>query len=416
MMRKIALMRLRNKNANAGCWDTGRHSSPIPQPLPSREGELESGGITRTGCINQSRYSPSLEGRGWGIGDECRREQQPRSPLTHLNRFLITLTLFLLTIAGWAAETWQLTILHTNDLHGMMQPYNYPGQLLNVLPRKDTGGLARRATLVAQLRKEAKNPVVVIDGGDLFTRGPWHTKFYGEPEIEALNLIGYDMFCVGNNEFKAKAGVESQPILLGLMRRSRFPWLAANLTVGDTGVPVEGMHPYIVRTYGTVRVGFLGLTAPRSAEYAQVKGWAISDPIAAAKKWVPLARQECDILIAVTHIGVDLDKQLAAAVPGIDAIIGGDSHTYIRKPIMIKNPAGVQVPIVQAGEQGVAVGELDLTFEHTDAWRLTAADGKLIFLDKSYPEDPAVKALLDRYLTPAKVGLLPELVPLPWAA
>ena len=59
--------------------------------------------------------------------------------------------------------------------------------------------------------------------------------------------MGYDMLCVGNNEFKATGDVDSQQIMLGLMRQSHFPWLAANLTVGETGVPVEGIHPYIVR-------------------------------------------------------------------------------------------------------------------------------------------------------------------------
>ncbi len=324
------------------------------------------------------------------------------------SRLAVLLALVLLVITAWS-EQWQCTILHTNDLHGMMRAYDYPGAFLSQSARKNVGGLARRATAIAQIRKAAGHSVIVLDAGDVFTRGPWHTQYYGEPEIEALNLMAYDLLCVGNNEFKATHDVDAQEKMLALMRRSSFPWVAANLTVGDTGKPVEGIRPYVVKQYGAVRVGFLGLTAPRAAEYAQTKGWTITDPIAVAKEWTPRVRKECDILIALTHIGYSLDLRLAAEVPGIDAIVGGDSHTFLRTPTLVNNPAGVPVPIVQAGEQGIMLGQLVLTFEHNDAWRLTKAEGSLILLDHTFPDDPAVKALLDRYLTPVKVNALPAL-------
>jgi len=280
----------------------------------------------------------------------------------------------------------------------------------------NVGGLARRATLIADLRKRIDHPLALIDTGDIFTRGPWHQQFFGVPEIAVYNQIGYDMLCVGNNEFKATLGVDSQQIMLGLMRQSKFPWIAANLTVGDTGIPVEGIHPYIVRRYGAMRVGFLGLTAPRSKDYPQTKGWTIGDPIEAARRWVPIARKDCDVLIAVTHLGTDLDKQLAAQVEGIDAIVGGDSHTFLPTPLLINNPRGVQVPIVQDGAYGVCLGRLDLTFIKTDGWHLNKAVGELIPVTAKVKEDPIIKDLLKQWITPAapaKVGLCPSLS---WAA
>lgn len=322
-----------------------------------------------------------------------------------MRKITVYLFFILLTMTCWAGDTWQFTILHTNDLHGWMMPFDY--QTTNALfiknefvdaryTQANVGGLARRATLLAGLRKTIDHPLAVIDSGDIFTRGPWHTQFFGVPEIAVYNQLGYDMFCVGNNEFKATGDVASQQIMLGLMRQSTFPWLAANLTVGETGVPVEGIHPFIVRRYGNIRVGFLGLTAPRSKDYPQVKGWTISDPIAAAKQWVPIARKECDILIAVTHIGVDIDTTLALKVAGIDAIIGGDSHTFIPTPILVHNPQGVQVPIVQAGAYGVCLGRLDLTFEKTDGWHLVKSTGELIPVDAKVQEDPLIKQLLEQ--------------------
>lgn len=318
--------------------------------------------------------------------------------MKNIRRLLILAILIFSTAFSWAADSFRLTLLHTNDLHGMMLPFDYTYN--PTYANKDTGGLARRAVLIKQIRESTKDRIVVIDCGDLFTRGPWHKKFFGTPEIEALNLMDYDMLCVGNNEFKATSMTDSQDIMLGLMRRSDFPWLAANLTVGDTGVPVEGIHPFIVRDFGSIRVGFLGLTAPRSKDYAQTEGWTISDPIEAASKWVPIARKECDILIAVTHIGASIDEDLASKVPGIDAVIGGDSHTFIPEARMITGPSGKKVPVVQAGEQGVVLGRLDLTLDNEGGWHVIDVKSCLIPVDLSIPEDSAMKKLLERWIAP----------------
>lgn len=319
-----------------------------------------------------------------------------------MRRLIPSLALLVAVGLAWAAQTFNLTVLHTNDLHGMLLPHNYKSEAYPAESEASVGGLARRAFLINQIRASAKNPVIYVDLGDVFTRGPWHLLYFGEPEIEALNLMGCEAMAVGNNEFKANLTAASQEVFLKLSRLSRFPWLAANLTQGDTGVPVEGVRPFVVRRIGGVKVGLLGLTAPRAAEYPQTKGWTISDPIEAARKWVPRARRECDVLIALTHIGYDLDQELAAKVPGIDAIVGGDSHTLLKKPTWVKAPDGRNVPIVQAGEHGVWLGRLDLSFEkRADGWRLASAEGKVIKLDRTVKEDPAMLQLLDRWLKPA---------------
>ncbi len=336
-----------------------------------------------------------------------------------LRRLCLVVLLAAVAAPGWAEGTFRLTVLHSNDLHGMMEAHEYRREDSPFAGEaRRLGGLARRAAALRQVREAAGNtPVVVVEAGDLFTRGPWHGRWFGEPEIEALNVMGYDMLCVGNNEFKAVGyDTASKEKMLSLMRRSRFAWLAANVTWGGCpsaevgeAPPIEGIHPFVVRMFDGVRVGFLGLTAPRAADYPHLEGWRIGDPVEAAKRWVPIARTECDILIAVTHLGVNGDRRLAAEVAGIDAIVGGDSHTFLSQPVMVANPAGERVPIVQAGESGVVLGRLDLTFERGAAWRLTEAKGELIPIDDSFPEDRAVRALLDRYLRPER----PEFVPAP---
>lgn len=331
-------------------------------------------------------------------------------------RMSFVLLLVVLAAPAWAGETWKLTILHTNDRHGQMEmgPYQWGESPFSEGPR-ELGGMARMATAVARIRERTDNALALVDAGDVFTRGPWHEKWYGEPEIEAMNAMGYDMLCVGNNEFKAIwADPVSKEMMLRLMRRSRFPWLSANLTLGDGAPPgcdslafVEGIHPFVVRLLGEVRVGFLGLTTSESAEYPHLEGWTVGDPMEAARKWVAKARKECDILIAVTHLGARGDMALAGEVEGIDAIVGGHSHTFVSEPFLVPNPQGVEVPIAQAGENGVVLGRLDLVFhkQGEDGWRVAEAKVELIPIDRSFPECPTVTRVLSRYLTEVEDAL-----------
>jgi 2',3'-cyclic-nucleotide 2'-phosphodiesterase (5'-nucleotidase family) len=162
-----------------------------------------------------------------------------------------------------------------------------------------------------------------------------------------------------------------------------------------------------------VRIAFLGLTAQRSSTYPQTKGLVFTDPVAAAKIWVPRARAQADIVIAVTHVGVIDDERLARETRGIDAIVGGDSHTYLYRPVEQKNLDGVPVPIVQDGEFGVRLGRFDLTFERDaqSGWRLARFSDELIAVDGAVRADPAVAALVERYAHPLDipVGVAPEL-------
>jgi 2',3'-cyclic-nucleotide 2'-phosphodiesterase (5'-nucleotidase family) len=338
--------------------------------------------------------------------------------MTRRLRFTAVSLLLLLALAlpAWASESWRLTILHTNDLHGRLLAFDYgEGEDAPAWPKGNLGGLARRATAVADLRDEIDHALVLIDTGDVFTRGPWHEKWYGEPEIEAMNLMGYDLLVVGNNELKPIwDDPRSQGMMLSLMRRSRFPWLAANLVLDDDaatgGSPnyVEGIHPFVVRTFGEVRVGFLGLTTPASAEYPHLTDWTVTDHTECARRWVPRARQECDVLIVVSHLGHRTKQALAAAVPGIDAIVGGHSHSILREPTWVESPDGRRVPIAQAGELGVLLGRFDLVFERADGgntWTLTEATVELIPLDEEVGEDPVMAAFLNQYVEPQPVAV-----------
>jgi len=339
--------------------------------------------------------------RGWSRRGVARRALLARLALAALLPLAAS-------VAG-VPRSLHLTVLHTNDLHGHLLPFDQENPALWRGEARGVGGAARRATLIRRLRASARNPVVVIDAGDVFTRGPLAIRYRGLADIEALNATGYDLACIGNNEFKARDAIEqndasgAQSDLLQVVKRSRFPWLCANVT-DERGALLEGVQPYVVREFDGVRVGFLGLTAPRSAGYPQTRGLRFAGPVESARTWVPRARAFCDVLIAVTHIGVELDRALAASVPGIDAIVGGDSHTILTAPLVVTSPDGRTVPIVQAGEFGAALGRLDLHFERgADGWRLASHRGELLPVTARLPADRAVERALAPYLRPTLV-------------
>lgn len=309
------------------------------------------------------------------------------------------------------AATQSLTILHDNDIHGHLRSFCYVEVAKGPDEHCEIGGAARRATLVKRLRAEAKAPVLLVDSGDTSTRGPLLTQYEGQDEIAAMNAIGYELAAVGNNEFKLKDAEDAhdaagaQAALTKLIAASRFPWICANATEAD-GSPMPGVKPFIVKRIGNLRVAFLGLTTGRSAAYPQTKGLKIIDPVEAAKVWIPKARAEADVLIAVTHDGVADDQRLVHQTTGIDAVVGGDSHTYLYQPLVWKNAAGQDVPIVQDGEFGVRLGKFDLTFEGDAAhgWRLARYADELLPVNGALTPDPQVAALVEHWARALDVG------------
>jgi len=330
---------------------------------------------------------------------------QPRRPIAAL-ACLLSVGAFAAPQAARAA-TQDLVILHDNDIHGHLRAFCYVEVAKGPEEHCDVGGAAKRATLISALKAQAGAPVLVIDSGDTTTRGPLATQFEGVDEVEAMNAIGYDMAAVGNNEFKlkdaadAKDAAGAQAALERLVRLAHFPWLCANAT-DASGAPIPGVKPFVVRKIGGLRIAFLGLTTGRSKTYPQVKGWTISDPVEAAKIWIPLARAEADVVIAVTHIGTLDDRRLVSQTRGIDAVVGGDSHTFLYKPMEVKNLDGMVVPIVQDGEFGVDLGEFKLTFEGDAAsgWKLTRYADRLVPVDGAIKPDPKITARVERYAHP----------------
>lgn len=293
-----------------------------------------------------------------------------------------------------SSPTAELTLLYTNDVHGHLLPFDYDDLGTQLT---DVGGAARRATLIRRLKSEAGNAVLVMDAGDVFQRGPLG-DLKGVPDIAVMNAVPYDVMTLGNNEFKSGPGPESLDVLKQRLGEATFAVVSAN--VFDIGAGKRLAQPYKIFELGGVKVAVLGLLTTRDSKAPQYTGVRVDDPIATAKLMVPELRKQADYVVALTHLGVTGDLILASTVPGIDVIIGGDTHTWLFQPLLVQGPTNRTI-ICQDGEWGRTVGELDLTLNQTASGYSTSAyAGKLVEVDCSIQPASDIQAIIDKYASP----------------
>jgi 5'-nucleotidase / UDP-sugar diphosphatase len=250
----------------------------------------------------------------------------------------------------------QLLLLHTNDLHG----HFLPGQAKWLDGQPEIGGMLELDAWVRGLEAEhSPEDVLLLDGGDLLSGTPLTDILVrgarGGAMLEFMELVGYDAWVVGNHEFDK--GYDN---IATLVAESSIPVVSANLDAPDgSGPAIPGLRDSVVRLVNGLKVGIIGATTEGLGHLASPETMAHIDlrPVvesvaAEAARLSP----EVDLLVALTHIGLDADRALAQAVPELDLIVGGHSHTRLEDAVM----EGETV-IVQAGDYGKAFGMLRLT-------------------------------------------------------
>jgi 2',3'-cyclic-nucleotide 2'-phosphodiesterase (5'-nucleotidase family) len=332
---------------------------------------------------------------------------QPRLAIRAAFIGLLLLSIQAAALHADTPRTIQFTILHTNDTHGHILPYSYPetfepgSPLSRLKSRRNIGGAARRATLVKQIRKEPGRQVMLIDAGDWMDGTPFSTEYKGDADIAVKNAIGYDLACFGNHEFS-----NLLPQVRKMVSDAKFPILCANALVKETGQPLT--TPYLIREVEGAKIAFFGLITESTRTYPGARNdLTIADAIATARKLVPELRRQADFVVAVTHIGVEEDRQLATAVDGIDVIVGGHSHTMLPQPLFLANvpvsPDSVNgTIIVQNFQWAGTLGRLNLTLRRSDEgrWTISRYDGRLLPILSRIPEDPEVSSVIKRYWEP----------------
>lgn len=257
----------------------------------------------------------------------------------------------------------ELTILHTSDIHG----YGVPRPVVLPGPDDDSGSLFSLATVVERLRSEVwrRNPsrartfvrqgrddgILLLDAGDPVSGTYDDAVSKGGYMVELMNspLLDYDAGTVGNH------GVDygDAPFLANLAAR-RFPTVLANATVDATGGPVPGTVPFVVLTEGGIRVGITGVTHPFAC---RIGGATLGDPAEALRRVVPGLRAQCDVVILLSHLGLEVEDGMAAALAklrsegaGVDLVIDGHSHGNLTWRL------ADGTPVVQAGYYALRAG------------------------------------------------------------
>lgn len=256
----------------------------------------------------------------------------------------------------------RLTILHTNDVHSRLDPFPMDGSR-----NAGKGGVARRATLLEQIRQQEKN-VLLFDAGDIFQGTPYFNLYKGEPEILAMNQLGYDAATIGNHDFDG--GLANMVTQFG---KARFPMLIANYDFKNTDLNGHTV-PNQVFVKDGIRVGVFGLGIRPEGLIPKVayRETVYLDPIETATEQVRHLREQkkCDYVVCLSHLGYKYesptlisDTVLAGKTRGIDLIIGGHTHTFLEAPVAVNNLDGAPVWVNQVGFAGINLGRIDLTFE-----------------------------------------------------
>ena len=286
----------------------------------------------------------------------------------------IAALLLALSTMGFAKEV-NVKILGTSDVHGRVVPWSYASDT-----EDKSGSYAQLSTLINQRRKENKNVILVEVGDaiqdnsiDLFALTLEDAKNHPIPKV--LNYMKYDVFVPGNHEFNF-----GMPVLNEILNDIKAKKLAANLYHKDGK---RYLQPTTIIQKDGVKIGIIGLTTPMSAKFEEdtgnLKDYKYVSIIEETKKQVKnLKAKKVDAIVAVAHMGIENEnnipetglRDLANAVPEIDAIVAGHMHQDVKSETING------VLITEPHRYGTVLSEIDLKFDVNDKTKKVKLLGK----------------------------------------
>lgn len=286
-----------------------------------------------------------------------------------------------------------ITILHTNDIHGALE-----GETVGSGgPPVTRGGLANLVGYIHQARAARDGRVLVLDAGDAWSGTFISNISRGKAVVQAMNAAGYDAMALGNHDFDW-----GQETVRERAREATFPFLGANIQEASTGQLFAPVKAYLVKRVGNVRVGVLGLTNPGTPAITKpenVRGLRFLSAMETVARYLPQLRQEADLIVVLSHMGVADDERLARSAPGIDVIVGGHSHTQLHEPLRFG-----QTIYVQAGSSARFVGQLELVVDREGRIVSYTREGELVeMVSTRTTPDRQVASMVAAYAQQAKV-------------
>ena len=282
------------------------------------------------------------------------------------------------------SEPLSITILHVGDTHSYVMPHDVMLKLNGRQTLVSLGGFGLLASAVEDLRQKEKN-VVLLHSGDATEGTIWMPKFEGLADFAAINALNFDAIVLGNHEFAI--GTQLSKTMLDTLK---LPVLAANMDLTQEPAMAAGVKPYVILQEGGQKIGVIGLITPDTPGIARpgntVRFLAPED---ITRKYIAeLNGMGINKIVILSHLGYEPDLKLAAAVPGIDIIVGGHSHTFMGGPEFVElglnpvtpyptavtGPDGNKVLIVHAWESNQLLGQVKLDFD--DRGRISSYRGQ----------------------------------------
>jgi 5'-nucleotidase len=268
---------------------------------------------------------------------------------------LLSLVLVASTVAQTTGGCVRITLLQVNDVYQFMP-----------VDQGTRGGLARVLYLKKKIVQESPNTLFLMSG-DTISPSVESIQLKGQQMIFAWNTIGLDYATLGNHEFDF--GPDE---LLKRLGESKFKWIAANVIDKRSGTYFGRLDPFVIREFEGVRVGLFGILLPETITTSKPgENVSIRQPCETAREIVPKMRAAgAQVIVAVTHLAMKQDKELARCVPDIDLIIGGHEHT------LLQSLAG-HTPIFKMTADAREVGRFDLNIDARSG-KLQSVDWKVI--------------------------------------
>ncbi len=328
---------------------------------------------------------------------------------------IFTMALPASAMADPATETKSLRILFTHDMHSSLLPAKIKDPGGNLV---EAGGFARLHTVIQNEKTQDPDGTLLVDAGDYSMGTLFQTlESTQAPELCLMGAMGYDAVTAGNHEFDYYIGGFTKSLQAAKQKGGPLPqYVISNMDLpqGDPKADAlrkamddYGAKEYTVLNKGGIKIGLFGLMGENAAHDApNSKPATFTDIIEASKKMVDILKnqEKADLIVCLSHSGTwtnpneSEDEQLAKAVPDIDVIISGHTHTLLPKPIITGHTI-----IASCGSSNETLGELEISYDN--GWKVK--DYSLKPIDATVKDDAAMlekigvyKGLVDEYLKP----------------
>lgn len=312
--------------------------------------------------------------------------------------FLITITI---ASEFLNAQTVNIKIIETSDVHGALLPYDLTNDL------QTTSSLAQVHSYVISQRARQDQEVILLDNGDLIQGDPM-SYFYNFENTagvhifaDALNFMGYDAATIGNHDIETGHDVYDK-----FRREIIFPWLATNAINTETNEPC--FQPYTIIERSGIKIAVLGLITPAVPKWLPEKLWSgirFDDMIETAEKWIEIIKEKenPDLIIGLFHSGVDFtyndededtyknenaSQLVAEQVPGFDVVFVGHDHAGWNFKIESEEGDSVLILGPLSRAKTIAVANIQMEFDSTTGkWSMKNSSGEIIETKDYQPDE-----------------------------